>query len=214
MIRPVGRGAGKEQPVTPREILAAPDYASFREALAGFDCQLCPLHEGRSRLVIDRGHPGASLVLVGEGPGAEEDRQGRAFVGRSGRLLDEMLRAAGLSPEEDVLIVNIVKCRPPGNRAPARGEVDRCLPYLRQQIRLVDPVLVALLGATAVRYLLPTQKNRAMRELVGRLFRSDGFPQVEFLVTFHPAFILRNRTRRGEMEEHLRRLAGYRVRRS
>ncbi len=145
-------------------------------------------------------------MLIGEGPGAKEDREGRAFVGASGKYLDEMLREAGLEPEEDVLIANVVKCRPPENRAPSRDEVACCLPYLRRQIELVRPRYLVLLGATAVRHILPNEGKSAMKELVGRFFADDTVPDVDIFVTFHPAFILRNRTRRGEMVGHLRSL--------
>lgn len=122
---------------TEREsILRATSYAAYRAALSVHDCRACGLWSGRTRLVVDRGTPGARILLVGEGPGAEEDRLGRAFVGRSGRLLDAMLLEAGLNPERDVLIANIVKCRPPKNRAPSLAEARDCLPFLQRQIAL------------------------------------------------------------------------------
>jgi len=188
--------------------IAARTYASFRKALASSGCRLCPLAGGRTRIVVDRGEPGASILLVGEGPGAEEDRQGLAFVGRSGRLLDEMLLEAGLDPGRDVLIANVVKCRPPGNRAPRREEARRCLPYLRRQMELVKPRILVLLGATAVKHLLPGQPAGSLSSRAGRFLQPPEYPGIELLITFHPAYILRNRRQRPEMTRHLSLVAG------
>ncbi|MCZ6794516.1 MAG: uracil-DNA glycosylase [Planctomycetota bacterium] len=204
MIRRISGSTAQER--GQRRVLAAKSYEAFRDRLAGFDCRLCPLHEGRTRLVVDRGNPRASVLLVGEGPGAAEDRRGEAFVGASGRLLDDMLTEAGLSPERDVLIANVVKCRPPENRAPRPAEVECCSPYLRRQLELVGPRCLVLLGATSVRYLLPEMGRQPMKNLVGRFHRSEEFAGIEVFVTFHPAFILRNRSRRGEMVQHLKSL--------
>ncbi len=198
---------GEHQKAMRNRILRRTTYAAFRRALTAFDCRLCALHSGRTHLVVDRGNPEASLLLIGEGPGAEEDRKGRAFVGASGKLLDEMLREAGLEPDEDLLIANVVKCRPPDNRPPKREEVDCCLPFLRRQIELVRPRCITLLGATAVRHIFPDKAKSSMKQLAGRFFRGDEFPNCEILISFHPAYILRNRTKRGEMVGHLRNLA-------
>lgn len=186
-----------------RAVLAARDYGTFRAALAAFDCRACRLGETRTNLVVDRGSPRARVLLVGEGPGAEEDRRGLAFVGRSGKLLDELLREAGLDPGVDVLIANVVKCRPPKNRAPSREEARSCLPYLRRQIDLLSPRWVVLLGATALRHLLPERSRRPLGEIAGSSFREPSLADADILVTFHPAFILRNPRKRGVMVRHL-----------
>jgi DNA polymerase len=149
-------------------------------------------------------------MAVGEAPGAEEDRLGMAFVGRSGRLLDEMLREAGLDPERDILIANVVKCRPPGNRVPAPAEVDVCILYLRRQIELIQPRLLLLLGATAVRHLLPSRRREKMAAIAGRIFQSREMPGRRLLVTYHPAFVLRNPAKRPEMVAHLKKAKRHR----
>ncbi len=187
--------------------VGARSYGAFRKALAASGCNLCPLAKGRTRIVVDRGEPGARILLVGEGPGADEDRMGLAFVGRAGRLLDGMLVEAGLDPGRDVLIANVVKCRPPENRPPKQEEARRCLPYLLRQVELVAPRLIVLLGATAVKYVLPGELAGGLSSRVGRFFLSPQFPGAQVMITFHPAFILRNRSRRPEMVRHLARAA-------
>ncbi|MCU0728255.1 MAG: uracil-DNA glycosylase, partial [Planctomycetes bacterium] len=151
-------------------------YSVFREALATGGCRLCALAGNRTRIVVDRGNPGARAMAIGEAPGVEEDRRGLAFVGRGGRLFDQLAREAAIEPDRDLLIANIVKCRPPDNRVPRPEEVAACLPYLRQQIELVQPVVIAFLGATALRTLCPAMARSAMRDLVGRLFADPEFP--------------------------------------
>ncbi len=184
--------------------LEAATYPAFHDALASSGCALCPLAAGRTHIVVDRGSPSARILLVGEAPGAEEDRAGRAFVGRSGRLLDEMLIEGGLDPERDVLIANVVKCRPPGNRPPKPEEARRCLPYLRRQIELVRPRIVALLGATAVRHLLAGERGGSLTSRAGRFFRRPDFPEVDLMILFHPAYVLRDRRRMPDMVRHFR----------
>ncbi len=174
------------------DVLSTSTYEEFSSALAGSGCVKCGLAEGRTQIVVDRGDPGARLMLIGEGPGAEEDRTGRAFVGRSGRLLDKLLTEAGFDVEREILIANIVRCRPPGNRAPRVSEAKACLPYLHHQISLVAPRVIALLGASAIRFLLPELKGRAMKELVGRPFDHAAFPGARLLPLYHPAFLLRD----------------------
>ena len=189
-------------------ILGAASYSDLRARLGSFDCRRCGLAAGRTRLVVDRGNPGAKILLVGEGPGAEEDRQGQAFVGRSGKLLDSMLLEAGIDPAKDVLIANVVKCRPPGNRPPKADEVESCLPYLLRQIALVAPKCLGLLGATAAKHLLVDRELGRLSDHVGKRLDDGAFPGVGIFILFHPAFILRNPRRRSEMVEHLRGLRG------
>jgi DNA polymerase len=117
-------------------------------------CRRCGLAATRQQVVVGRGNPNARLLLVGEAPGAEEEACGQPFVGRSGRLLEAMLAAAGLDSERDLYIANVIKCRPPGNRKPSRTEIEACRPWLERQIDLVRPQLVLLVGATALEALL------------------------------------------------------------
>ncbi|MFM7436555.1 MAG: uracil-DNA glycosylase, partial [Vulcanococcus sp.] len=119
-------------------------------ALACAACHRCGLAAGRQRVVVSRGNPRARLLVIGEAPGAQEDAQGQPFVGRSGQLLDRLLAAAGIDVATEAYICNVVKCRPPGNRKPTAAELAACRPWLEQQIALVDPPLVLLVGATAL----------------------------------------------------------------
>jgi len=134
--------------------LAAQSLAAQSLAAECGACRRCGLADTRQQVVVGRGNPNARLLLVGEAPGAEEEACGQPFVGRSGRLLEAMLTAAGLSSERDLYIVNVIKCRPPGNRKPSRAEIEACRPWLERQIALVRPQLVLLVGATALEALL------------------------------------------------------------
>lgn len=151
-------------------------------------CTACALHSSRTQTVFGVGNRGADLMLIGEAPGADEDRQGEPFVGRAGKLLNEMLRAMGFAREQ-VYIANILKCRPPNNRDPDSSEVQQCEGYLRRQVELVAPRLILALGRIAAHNLLKTQVS------LGRL-RGDvhhyGAAQVPVLVTYHPAYLLRS----------------------
>jgi len=189
-------------------VLETTTYEGFRRELSSSDCRLCGLSEGRTRIVVDRGDPTARLMAIGEGPGAEEDRRGVAFVGRSGQLLDRLLTEAGFDVTRELLIANIVRCRPPGNRAPRVSEARACLPYLRHQISLVGPEVIVLLGASALRFLLPDVSGRAMKEVVGRYFDHREFPGVRFLPLYHPAYLLRDPRRVPETRMWLETLRG------
>jgi uracil-DNA glycosylase family 4 len=138
-------------------------------------------------VVVSRGSAAAALMLIGEAPGASEDAQGRPFVGRSGRLLDQLLHETGFNPEHDLYICNAVKCRPPGNRKPKRHELAACRPWLEQQIALVDPPLVGLLGATALAAVL--EERRPITGLRGQWIERDGRA---WMPLFHPSYLLRN----------------------
>jgi uracil-DNA glycosylase len=184
-------------------ILAASTYGEFRSRLAAFDCRACGLAAGRTRLVVDRGNPAARLMVIGEGPGREEDLAGQAFVGRAGRLLDELLAAIGLNTDRDALIANVVKCRPPDNRAPQAEEARACVPFLLRQIELVAPVCILLLGATAARFLFPGKKSPTMRDEAGKLFGHPGHPGITFMMLYHPAYLLRDPRKKKDMGEHL-----------
>ncbi len=149
-------------------------------------CLKCPLGHSRNKFVYGVGHPRAQLMLVGEGPGAEEDRKGEPFVGRAGQLLDKILAAMQLSRDQ-VYIANIVKCRPPNNRDPLPEEMAACTPYLHEQIRLIRPKIICALGRIAAQNLLDT--TTPLGKLRGRWHEYEGIP---LLVTYHPAALLRS----------------------
>ncbi|MFO7617641.1 MAG: uracil-DNA glycosylase [Bacteroidales bacterium] len=151
------------------------------------DCTRCELHLKRTQAVFGTGNPFAGLMLIGEGPGEEEDRQGEPFVGKSGQLLDKILEAAGFSREENVYIANIVKCRPPGNREPKPEERAACLPYLMQQIQLIQPEIIILLGSTALKGLIDPEGR--ITQLRGKWITWNG---IHVMPTYHPSALLRN----------------------
>ena len=150
------------------------------------ECRRCSLCEGRTKTVPGEGNPAARLMLVGEGPGESEDLSGRPFVGRAGELLDKILVSID-APRSTVFIANVVKCRPPRNRAPLPDEREACRPFLRRQIQLVRPNVILALGSTAAEALLGVKKP--LIELRNRVHQWDGIP---LIVTYHPAALLRN----------------------
>ena len=157
------------------------------------DCTRCPLaYGGRRKIVFGNGDPNARLMFVGEGPGADEDEQGVPFVGKSGQLLNNMIGAMGLR-REDVYVANIVKCRPPANRAPEPVEANTCTQFLLRQMDVVQPEVVVALGATAAMYLLGVKQTLA--SLRGRFHPVRG---AKCVVTFHPAYLLRDPTKKGD----------------
>ncbi|MDO4231563.1 MAG: uracil-DNA glycosylase [Lautropia sp.] len=165
-------------------------WQMLREEVAG--CQRCPLAKTRQNTVFGRGQPEqARWLLIGEAPGAEEDRQGEAFVGQAGKLLDAMLRAAGIDPGADVFIANVLKCRPPGNRNPEPAEVAECEGFLHEQIRLTNPDCILLLGRFSAQSVL--NSDLAISRLRNKVHRItlDG-RDIPVIVTFHPAYLLRN----------------------
>ena len=164
-------------------------------------CRRGPLCAGRATVVFGTGNPRARLMFVGEGPGSEEDRLGEPFVGAAGKRLDRWIARIGLH-REDVYIANIVKCRPPGNRAPLPDEANACLPYLLRQIRAIRPEIICTLGATALNFLLGVEA-KITRER-GKWRDRDGLP---VLPTYHPAFILRDPAREAEVFEDFEALA-------
>jgi uracil-DNA glycosylase len=191
------------------EILAAPTYADFAALLRAYDCRRCTLCKSRTHIVVDRGNPNASLLIISERPGDNEDREGQAFVGRSGTLLDKILASIGLDPNQDTLITNIVKCKPEIDRAPTSDEAMACLPFLERQIALVRPRVVLLLGQVALKWIDPARKDFKMEEEAGRFFTLQRFPGVQFMVLYHPAFLLRDPSRKKPMWEHVQRLRAY-----
>jgi DNA polymerase len=157
------------------------------------DCTRCPLaYAGRRKIVFADGDPNARLMFIGEGPGADEDIQGLPFVGKAGQLLNNMIAAMGLKREE-VYIANIVKCRPPNNRVPEPVEANTCDPFLMRQIDVVQPQVVVALGSTAAMYLLGVKQS--LSGLRGRWHRCRG---AKLVVTYHPAFLLRDPRMKGE----------------
>ena len=149
-------------------------------------CRRCPLYRARTHAVVSDGSPDARLMFIGEAPGRDEDLQGKPFVGAAGQLLTKMILAMGLR-REDVYICNVLKDRPPGNRTPEPDEVDACLPFLREQIAIVQPSVICVLGAVAAKALLG--EHVAITKIRGFVCEYDGIPLVP---TFHPAYLLRN----------------------
>jgi uracil-DNA glycosylase len=178
------------------DAIATMDWPELRSAVAS--CTACKLCQGRTNTVFGVGHPSAHWMVVGEAPGEQEDAQGEPFVGKSGQLLDNMLRALGLSrdfskddaqadPSKCVYIANSVKCRPPGNRNPAPDELAQCEPFLIRQVALVKPKIILAMGRFAVQSLL--RSCDPIGKLRGRVHHYQGVP---LIVTYHPAYLLRN----------------------
>ncbi|OGW79733.1 MAG: hypothetical protein A3G33_01635 [Omnitrophica bacterium RIFCSPLOWO2_12_FULL_44_17] len=193
------------------EVLEAASYCEFKAALSSSNCTLCPLAASRSQIVVDRGNPEADVVMIGEAPGEKEDIQGKAFVGRSGQLLDQMMKTVGFDTDRESLIMNVVKCRPPDNRAPKSEEVDACHGFFEKQISLLHPRIILLLGATALKHVIKDKDKRdfSMKNQVGRFFENGRFPGTKIMVLYHPAYILRDPRKKPEMMEHLKTFKKY-----
>lgn len=161
------------------------------------DCSRCRLHLSRTRIVYGEGSPQAKLVFVGEGPGFDEDQQGRPFVGRAGKLLDKMIKALGLTREQ-VYIANVVKCRPPGNRTPLPDETQSCSQFLFRQLEAIGPAVICALGSSAAHTLLAT--TMAISGLRGKHHLWRGIPLV---CTFHPAYLLRTPSQKASAWQDL-----------
>jgi uracil-DNA glycosylase len=164
------------------------------------DCTRCKLHKGRHKIVFGDGSPTADLVFVGEGPGADEDAQGLPFVGRAGKLLTQMIEAMGLQ-RKDVYICNVVKCRPPQNRAPEPDEVETCSPYLLRQIDVINPKAIVCLGAVAAKTLLQT--TRGISQFRGEWQEWRGR---RLMATYHPAYLLRNPAAKADVWKDLQKV--------
>ena len=156
------------------------------------DCTRCRLHKGRTKLVFGVGSENADIMFVGEGPGADEDKQGEPFVGRAGQLLNNMITAMGIR-REDVYIANVVKCRPPDNRTPEKDECDTCSPFLMRQIEVIQPKMIVALGAVAAKNLLGV--NDSMANLRGKIYDFRG---TKLVATYHPAYLLRDPRQKAE----------------
>ncbi|MDQ2069435.1 uracil-DNA glycosylase [Natronospira bacteriovora] len=183
-----------------RPPVATLDWSALRERV--MQCQACPLHATRTQGVFGVGNTQAEWMLIGEAPGAEEDRQGEPFVGRAGQLLDAMLAAAG-TDRQKVYIANIIKSRPPDNRDPQPGEIAACLPYLRRQIELISPRVIMLVGRVAAQTLL--ESTAAVGRLRGQVHRLPGFA-IPAVVTYHPAYLLRSPLEKRKVWDDLRLL--------
>ncbi len=180
--------------VEPRETLE-----KIRKDLG--DCQRCKLAGGRKTIVFGSGNPKAEIVFVGEGPGADEDEQGLPFVGRAGQLLTDMIEKGMKIPRPDVYICNIVKCRPPGNRKPERDEIAACRQFVERQLQSVRPRAICAMGATAAETLLGVKQS--MGSLRGSWYEFAGIP---LIVTYHPAYLLRDPSRKADTWEDLKML--------
>ena len=175
------------------------DLPQLREFIG--DCQRCKLSQGRKTIVFGSGNPKAEIVFVGEGPGADEDEQGLPFVGRAGQLLTDMIEKGLKIPRPDVYICNIIKCRPPQNRKPEKDEIAACRKFVERQIDSIRPRVICALGATAAETLLDTKE--AMGRLRGRWYEFRGIP---LIVTYHPAFLLRDPSKKSETWADLKML--------
>ncbi|MBW7903329.1 MAG: uracil-DNA glycosylase [Rhodocyclaceae bacterium] len=178
-----------DRPPAAAGVVAAMDWPTLRQTIA--ECTACGLCRGRRQAVPGVGDENADWLFIGEGPGAEEDARGEPFVGQAGRLLDAMLAAIDLQRGDNVYIANAVKCRPPGNRTPEPEEMAACWPYLQRQIALLRPKLIVLLGRAAMQAVL--NEARPLGASRGKLFEyRDGELVVPVIVTYHPAYLLRN----------------------
>lgn len=186
-------GSKQDEPRNPQRLLEL-----ARQELG--DCTRCRLHQTRTHIVFGEGSPTARLVFVGEGPGSEEDQQGRPFVGRAGRLLDKMIQALGLARSE-VYICNMVKCRPPNNRTPNSDEIETCSPFLIKQIEAIQPALICALGACAAQGLLGSTEY--ISRLRGKVHSWRGIP---LIATYHPAYLLRNATQKAAAWQDFREI--------
>lgn len=185
-------------------------YASFDLPTLNTDaqsCVKCGLHAGRTTVVFGVGNPNADLMFVGEAPGADEDKQGKPFVGRAGKLLTDIIKAMKFT-REDVYIANVLKCRPPGNRNPAPDEVETCSPYLLRQITLIQPKIIVALGSFAAQMLLDTKTG--ITALRGKFHefalaqQDDNAPVI--MPTYHPAYLLRNPNAKRDVWEDMQQV--------
>jgi len=175
-------------------------YSSLEELeKEASNCKKCLLCETRTKVVVQDGNPKAKLLIVGEGPGEQEDLKGKPFVGKAGQLLDKILACVKIDRQQDTYICNIVKCRPPNNRVPSLEEAKQCFSYLEEQIKLVDPKIVLLLGSTAVKYVLKIN-NPKITKMHG-IWLEDSqktalLSKKKVMPFFHPSYLLRNQSKK------------------
>ena len=188
---------------------ALPVLNQIKQELA--DCQQCKLHEKRTKIVFGEGNPEARIVFVGEGPGENEDKTGRPFVGRAGQLLDKMIEAMGYT-RSDVYITNVVKCRPPDNRVPETDEVACCSKYMRQELTAIDPDIIIPLGLSASKAVLGLDSKTKMGDIRGK-FKVKSFDRPTkgnvVMPTYHPAALLRNENLKAPTWEDLQKAMSY-----
>jgi uracil-DNA glycosylase len=167
------------------------------------ECVRCPLHQGRTNIVHSEGQPTARLMFVGEAPGADEDASGRPFVGRAGQLLNKIIEAIGLK-RDDVLIGNVNRCRPPGNRTPTTEEAHTCKPFLLREINIARPDVIVVLGNTAMKNLLDTKEG--ITRLRGQF---QDYRGIKVMPTFHPAYLLRDPSKKREVWDDMKKVRDY-----
>lgn len=153
-------------------------------------CQKCPLSKTRNKVVFGHGPVPSDIMLIGEAPGADEDEQGLPFVGRSGRLLTQILESVGIKRPDNIYIANTLKCRPPDNRAPLATEQEACWPYLEAQLKLVKPKILLLAGTPSVKNVLKIKEP--ITKIRGKWFKLEGYPDLSVMPIFHPSYLLRN----------------------
>ncbi len=174
------------------------DWEQLEKACAS--CTKCGLGSTRTRIVIERGSRDAPLMLIGEGPGRQEDEQGKPFVGQAGQLLDLLLEGL-MFTEKDYYICNVVKCRPPDNRVPTDEEAEKCLPYLRNQVALIKPKIMVCMGATAMKYVI--DREARITRIRGQWIEKKGY---WLMPTFHPAALLRDESKKALMFEDMKKV--------
>jgi DNA polymerase len=184
----VARNRKQSKAIAEPEMLTFASLDDLREAAC--NCQKCPLAATRNHVVVERGDRQAKILIIGEAPGEQEDLTGLPFVGKSGQLLDKILESVGLDSNRDVYICNTVKCRPPNNRVPTEVETSTCKPYLLEQIRLIDPKIILLTGATSLKSILG--EKLGISKVRGKWYEWDGRLVMPI---FHPSYLLRNQSR-------------------
>jgi uracil-DNA glycosylase family 4 len=198
LLRPGADAVGTDPSLRPTVPTGFADLAAL-SSFAAY-CPRCKLSSSRTHIVFGQGSARAKLMFIGEAPGADEDRQGLAFVGRAGQLLTKIIEAIGLARDE-VFIANVLKCRPPENRNPEPDEVEACLPYLREQIRLIAPRVIVTLGSFATQAILETDLS------IGRLRgRFHPLGPIRVMPTYHPAFLLRSPERKKDVWEDMKKV--------
>jgi uracil-DNA glycosylase len=190
----------EELSLTPDSDIASLGWDALRSRVKA--CQACDLHQTRTQTVFGIGNQDADLLIIGEAPGADEDRVGEPFVGKAGQLLNAMLKAIGFNRDQ-VFIANILKCRPPGNRDPHSEEALRCEPFLQRQIELIQPKVILAVGRVAAQHLLKT--DMAVGKLRGRK-DTIGEAAIPVIVTYHPAYLLRSPEQKGKAWQDLQRV--------
>lgn len=187
--------------------LHKPSLSDIKKAIQ--DCKRCKLHKGRTNIVFGEGNENAEIMFIGEGPGADEDQQGRPFVGKAGQLLTSLIEKLGLSRKE-VYIANVVKCRPPNNRDPEPDEISACYPFLRKQIAVIKPKVIMALGKISTHTLLniqePIQRFSIMKARGSFYNYTDGLMSIPVMPTYHPSYLLRNREAKWDVWEDAQKM--------